>query len=60
MAFQAAAHPAYVSVIMMVVPVIFIHRRADVGRPGFRGNRRAGFGLLAIAAYDRHLANPVD
>ncbi len=49
MAFQAAAHPAYVSVIMMVVPVILSIVGRMLGDPD-SGNRRAGFGLLLIAA----------
>lgn len=49
MAFQAAAHPAYVSVVMMIVPVILSVVGRMLGDPD-SGNRRAGFGLIAIAA----------
>jgi len=48
MAFQDAANPAYVSVMMMIVPVILSIVGHILGDPD-RGNQRAGFGLLAIA-----------
>lgn len=49
MAFQASTHPAYVSVLMMIVPVVLSLVGRMLGDPD-SGNRRAGFGLIVIAA----------
>lgn len=49
MAFQLAPHPAYVSVVMMSVPVILTLYGQAIGDPD-AGNKRVGFGLLVIAA----------